>query len=97
MNAEDAMTAKGLMTKRKWDEGTSHNLDRKKETRGTGHVLDKKKNLPDQRPKFTSFIPLVMLIKQILMQIKEEPSLQWPRPIYAPAEVSDKSKYCKFH
>ena len=96
MNAGDAMTAKGLMTKRKRGEGTNHNLDRK-ETRGTGHVLDKTKNLPDQRPKFTSFTPLVMLIKKILMQIKEEPSLQWPRPIYAPAEVSDKSKYYKFH
>ena len=91
------MTAKGATTKRKRDEGTSHNPDRKKETRGTRHALEKKKNLLDQRPKFTSFTPLVMLIKQILMQIKEEPSLQWPRPIYAPAEVSDKSKYCKFH
>ena len=32
MNAEDAVTTKGVMTKRKQDEGTSHNPDRKKET-----------------------------------------------------------------
>ena len=31
------------------------------------------------------------------MQVKDEPSLQWPRPIYAPSEARDKSKYCRFH
>ena len=63
MNEEDAVTAKGVTTKRKWDEGTSHNLNKKKETRGTGHALDKKRNLLDQRPKFTTFTPLVMPIE----------------------------------
>ncbi|XP_023887835.2 uncharacterized protein LOC111999963 [Quercus suber] len=85
------------MTKWKRDEGTSHNPNRKKETRGTGHTAYKKKNLPDQRPKFTSFTPLVMPIEQVLMQIKDEPSLQWPKPIYTPTKVGDKSKYCIFH
>ena len=47
MNVEDAVTAKGVTTKRKRDEGTSHKLDRKKKTRGIGHALEKKKNLPD--------------------------------------------------
>ena len=96
MNAKDAVIAKGVTTKRKRTEGTSHNPDRKKETWGTRHALDKK-NLLDQRPKFTSFTPLMMPIEQVLMQIKDEPTLQWPRPIHAPAEVRDKSKYCKFH
>ena len=91
------MTAKGATTKRKRDEGTSHNPDKKKETRGTRHALEKKKNLLDQRPKFTSFTPLVMPIEQVLMQIKDEPSMQWPRPIHAPAEIRDKIKYCRFH
>ena len=67
MNVKDAVIAKGVMTKSKRDEGTSHNPDRKKETRDTGHALDKKKNLPNQRPKFTSFTPLVMPIEQVLM------------------------------
>ncbi|XP_030930932.1 uncharacterized protein LOC115956775 [Quercus lobata] len=82
MNAEDIVTAKGVMTKRKWDKGTSHNPDRKNEARSIGHVADKKKNLQDRRSKFTSFTSLVMPIEQVLMQIKDEPSLQWPRPIY---------------
>ena len=81
MNVEDTVIAKGVTAKRKRDEGTNHNLDKKKETWGIGHALDKKRNLPDRRPKFTSFTPLVMPIKQVLMQINDEPSLQWPRPI----------------
>ena len=97
MNAKDAVIAKGVTTKRERDKGTSHNPDRIKETRGTGHALDKEKNFLDQRPKFTSFTPLVMPIKQVLMHIKDEPALQWAKPIHAPTEVRDKSKYCRFH
>ena len=97
MNAKYTVIAKGVTTKRKRDEGASHNLDRKKETRGTMHALDKMKNFPDRRPMFTSFTPLVMPIEQVLMQIKDEPTLQWPKPIHALAEVGDKSKYYRFH
>ena len=97
MIAEDTVIAKGVTTKRKKDEGTSHNPDRTKETWGTGHALDKEKNLPNRRPKFTSFTPLVMPIKQVLMQIKDELALQWLRPIHVPTKVRDKSKYCRFH
>jgi len=67
MNAEDVVTAKGVITKRKRNEGTCHNPDRKKEARSTRHVVDKKRNLPDRRPNFTNFTPLVIPIKQVLM------------------------------
>ena len=66
-NAEDAVTAKGVMTKRKRDGGTSHNPDRKKEARSIGHTIDKKRNLLDRRSKFTNFTLLVMLMEQVLM------------------------------
>ena len=97
MNAEDVVTTKGVTTKRKRDEGTSYNPNRKKEAQSTGHAANKKRNLLDLRPKFTNFTPLVIPIEQILMQIKDETFLQWPRPIYALVEVRDKSKYYKFH
>ena len=51
MNAEDAVTTKGVTTKRKQDKGTSHNLNKKKETQSTGHALDQKRNLLDRRLK----------------------------------------------
>ena len=83
--------------KRKRDEGTSSNRDKKKETRSVGQTVRKKKELPDRRPKFTNFTPLMMPIEQVLMQIRDYPSLQWPKPISAPAEIKDKNKYYKFH
>ena len=38
-----------------------------------------------------------MLIEQVLMQIRDDPSLQWPKPISTSLERRDKSKYCRFH
>ena len=38
-----------------------------------------------------------MPIEQVLMQIKDEPSLQWRQHMLALVEGRDKSKYCRFH
>lgn len=46
MNVEDVVTTKGVTIKRKWDKGTSHNPDRKKEVRSTGHTAEKKEEPP---------------------------------------------------
>jgi len=97
MNIEDAITTKEVASKRKWDEGTSHNPVRKKEARSIGHAKNRKKNLLSRRSKFTNFSPLVISIEQVLMLIKDELSLQWPRPIYALAEVGVNNRCCKFH
>ena len=76
MNAEDAMLTKEMKGKRKKDEGTSSNRDTKKETRNVGQTTRKKKELPDRKPRFTNFTPLIMPIEQVLMQIRDDPSLQ---------------------
>ena len=97
MNAEDAMLAKEMKGKRKRDEGTSSNRDKKKDTQSVGQTTGKKKKLLDRKPIFTNFTPLIMPIKQILMQIRDDPSLQWLKPINTPVERRDKNKYCRFH
>ena len=51
----------------------------------------------DRRPKFTNFTPLIKTIEQVLMQIRDDPSLQWPKPISTLTERRDKNKYCRFH
>ena len=51
MNAKDVVTAKGVMTKRKRDKGTSYNPDRKKEARSTGHATERKKKEEPPRSK----------------------------------------------
>ena len=77
MNAENAVLAKEMKGKRKRDEETSRNRDKKKETRSVGQTTKKKKKreLLDRRPKFTTFTPLIMPIEQVLMQIRDDPSL----------------------
>ena len=43
MNAEDSMVAKELKGKRKRDEGTNSNRDKKKETQRGGQITGKKR------------------------------------------------------
>ena len=67
MNVEDAVLAKEMKGKWKKNEGTSSNRDEKKETRNVGQTIGKKKELPERKPKFTNFTPLIMPIEQVLM------------------------------
>ena len=97
MNTEDAMLTKEMKGKTKRDEGTNKNWDKKKETRSGRQTIGKKKKLPDRKPKFTNFTPLIMPIEQVLIQIRDDPSLQWQKPISTPVERRDKIKYCRFH
>ena len=97
MNAEDAMLAKEMKGKRKRNKGSSSNHDKKKETRSVEHTTRKKKELPNKKPKFTNFTPLITSIEQVLMQIRDDPSLQWPEPISTLAKRRDKNKYYMFH
>ena len=89
MNAEDAVLAKEMKGKRKRDEGTSSNYDKRKETESVGQTTGKKMELLDRKPKFTNFTPQIMPIEQILIQIRDNPSLQWPKPISILAERRD--------
>ncbi|XP_050240766.1 uncharacterized protein LOC126689570 [Quercus robur] len=38
-----------------------------------------------------------MPVDQILVQIKDEHYLKWPRPLHLSPNVRDKRKYCRFH
>ena len=38
-----------------------------------------------------------MPVDQILTEIRDEPSLKWPRPLHLSPNVRDKRKYCRFH
>ena len=41
--------------------------------------------------------PLVMPVDKILMQIKDEHYLKWPRPLHSSPNIHNKNKYCRFH
>ena len=98
MDVEDAVLAKEMKGKRKRDKGTSSNREKKKkETRSVGQATGKKKELPEMKPKFINFTPLIMQIEQVLMQIRDDPFLRCPKPIRTPVERRDKNKYYRFH
>ena len=43
------------------------------------------------------FNHLVMPVDKILMHIKDEHYLKWPRPLHSSPNVCDKKKYSRFH
>ena len=67
MNVEDVEIAKEMIDKRKRDEGTSCNLEKKKETQSPKQTSNGKRNLPSQRLSFTNFTLLIISIEQVLM------------------------------
>ena len=98
MNAEDAVAAIR-------DDEKPGDKGRKDERRG------QKRESPDRRTTDTNRrrddkstrtfamddTPLVMPIDKILMQIKDEHYLKWPRPLHSSPHIRDKNKYCRFH
>ena len=47
--------------------------------------------------KFTSFTPLTALIDQVLMQIKDEEALTFPKKLKSDPNKRSRDKYCRFH
>ena len=96
MNGEDALTAKGLIGKRKKEEtGESHG--RKKDRKESYSEIKAGKSSPDAPKKKMNFTPLVMLVDKILIQIKDELGLKWPKPLSTSSRKHDLKKYCRFH
>ena len=58
---------------------------------------DGNKRKYDKSPRTVKFTPLVMPVDKILMQIKDEHYLKWPRPLHSSPNVRNKNKYYRFH
>ena len=43
------------------------------------------------------YTPLNMLFEQVLMKIKDDPSLKWPEKIKGDPNKRNRNKYCHFH
>ena len=55
------------------------------------------KSNSDTLKKMMNFTPLVMPADKILMQIKDESGLKWPKPLSTSSRKRDPKKYCRFH
>ena len=95
MNGEDALTVKGLAWKRKKDE--SSDSQGKKDHKDPYSKNKDNKSSPDTPKNKMNFILLVMLVDKILMQIKDELSLKWPKPLSTSSRKRDLKKLCRFH
>ena len=97
MNAEDALAAIRDVEK-PGDKGRKDD-DRKgqKRERPDRQTSDWGKRKDEKTPRTVRFTPLVMPIGKILMQIKDEHYLKWPKPLHSSPNVHDKKKYCRFH
>ena len=97
MNAEDAIAATRDIEKpgdkgRKEDECRGQKRDRP-DCRPT----DGNRRKDDKGTRSVKFTLLVMPIDKILMQIKDEHYLKWPRPLHSSPHIHDKNKYCRFY
>ena len=97
MNGEDALTAKGLTEKRKKDEGAESQSKKKERKDNLMEAKTNKSRLEASSKKKLNFTPLIMPVNKILMQIKDDPALKWPKPLSSSSKRKDLKKYCRFH
>ena len=96
MNEENTLTAKGLAGKRKKDE-SNDSQGKKKDCKDPYSENKANKSSPDTSKKKMNFTPLLMPADKILMQIKDEPGLKWPKPLSTSSRKQDSKKFYRFH
>ena len=97
MNAKDAVVVIRDIEK-PGDKGRKEDERRGQKRDLPDHRLtDVNKRKDDKGTRSVKFTPLVMPIDKILMEIKDEHYLKWPRPLHLSPHIRDKNKYCRFH
>ena len=97
MNVEDTLAAikdiekPGDGIRRKDDECRAQNRERPDRRNNDGS-----RRKDDRSPRTVKFTPLIMPVDKILMQIKDDHYVKWPRPLHSSPNVRDKNKYCRF-
>ena len=100
MNAEDAIIAK-KKKKGEWlDNGYIHHP--KQGPHSKKAKVGEKRDRGGKKVRLSSgwysnYTPLNTLLDQVLMQIKDDPSLKWPERMKGDLSKQNKSKYCCFH
>jgi len=97
MNGEGALTAKGLPGKQKKDEGVESQSKKKEHKDNLTKANIGKSSLEASSKKKLNFTPLIMPMEKILMQIKDDPTLKWPKPLSPSLKRRDPKNYCRFH
>ena len=96
VNEEDVLAAKSLTGKRKKDEEIDLQ-NRKKDHKFNPLDSWASKASPKTVKKRLNLTPLLMPIDKILMQIKDDPTLKWPKPLSLRPKGKIFWKYYRFH
>ncbi|XP_065638402.1 uncharacterized protein LOC136071272 [Quercus suber] len=101
MNAEDTIIAKKRKRAERMEANPTHHPDQGPRPK-KGRTEDKKDRDRDARKAGPSarnqnYTPLNALLDQVLMQIKDDPSLKWPERMKGDPNKRNKNKYCRFH
>ena len=99
MNAEDAIIAKKRKRSERIEENPSRQSEQgfhpKKGWTEERKDRDNKKSAPLARNQ--QYTPLNVSLEQVLMQIKDDPSLKWPEKMKGDPNKRNRNKYCRFH
>ena len=97
MNAKEALAAIDGVDKTK-EKKKEKEDDRRGQTRDRADRWNDEgnKRREDKNPCPLKFTPLMMPVDQILTEIRDEPSLKWPRPLHSSLNMRDKRKYAVF-
>lgn len=100
MTAEDTIIAKKKKKIERVEAGYVHHLEQglcpKKAKTGDKRDRDGK-TAGSSSGRYSYYMPLNTSLDQVLMQIKENPSLKWPNKTKGDPSKRNKSKYCRFH
>ena len=97
MNAKDALAAIGKESRPKGKESVREDRRGRKWDRNNRQTnSDGNKQRDNKIPQTVKFSPLVMPIDKILVQIKDDHHLKWPKPLHSSPNVRDKRKYCYY-
>ena len=98
MNAKDVLAAIGEESRPKGKESVREDQKGCKRKRNDHQTsFDGNKLKDDKIPQMVKFTPLVIPVDKILVQIKDDHHLKWPKPLHSSPNVRDKRKYCCFH
>ena len=97
MNAKDAVAAIRDAKKPGDKERKDDERRGQKRERLDRRITDVNRRKDGKGTRTVKFTLLVMPVDKILMQIKDEHYLKWPRPLHLSPHIRDKNKYCRFH
>ena len=95
MNAKDTLLVREEKPKKR-ERQEDTRQDRGRKMARTRDQRDDRRSKPSTG-KFTSFTPLITLIDQVLMQIKDEGTLTFPGKLKGDPNKRSRDKYCCFH